>query len=198
MKNIIIALFLFSICISATYVRTSYNPITGSNIDKRLEYLIGDWQSTGFVTDAQGMNQYIEINQHIEAKGNDLQFIVDGTNPYNGYRYKTSKTIYYDVEKLAWHVKGTVKDKYSLDNKVYITDINTVTYTFYDNEKNLMRYSIIKENDNTFVETEEKWTANGWDKTAWWRMQRALKSFSSVQTPKGVDKQVVTDRPVHK
>lgn len=197
MKNIIIALVLFSLCISATYVGTSYNPTSGNDIDKRLEYLIGDWQSTGFVTDAQGLNQYIEINQHIEAKLNDIQFIVDGINPYNGFRYKTTKTIFYDDQKQAWHVKGTVKDKYSLDNKVYITNVNTVTYTFYDDDNNLMRYSIIKENDNTFVETEEMWTTNGWDKTAWLRMQRALKSYSTVQTPKGVKKQEVTDRPVH-
>ncbi len=197
MKNIIIALVLFSLCISATYVGTSYNPTSGNDIDKRLEYLIGDWQSTGFVTDAQGLNQYIEINQHIEAKGDDLQFTVDGINPYNGFRYNTSKTIYYDAQKRAWHVKGTVKGRYALDNKVDITDVHTVTYTFNDDENNVMRYSIFKENDNTFVETEEKWTTNGWDKTAWWRMQRALKSFSVVQTPKGVKKLEVNDRPVH-
>lgn len=197
MKNIIIALVIFSICTSSTYVRTSYNPVTGSNIDKRLEYMIGDWKSTGFVTDAEGLNQYIEINQHIEAKGNDLKFTVDGINPYNGFRYKTTKTIFYDAEKQAWYVKGTVKDKYTLDNKVYITDVNTVTYTFYDKEEHLMRYSIIKENDNTFVEQEEKWTANGWDKTAWLRMQRALKSYNTVTVTKGVKKPVVDDRPVH-
>ncbi len=197
MKNIIIALALFSICVSATHVRTPNNPDTGSNIDKRLEYLLGDWQSTGFVTDAEGLNQYIEINQHIEVKGNDLQFTIDGINPYNGYRYKTTKTIFYDPQKQTWHVKGTVKDRYSLNNKVYITDVNTVTYTFYDDENNLMRYSIIKENDNTFVETEEKWTTNGWDKTAWLRMQRALKALSIIKTPKGMKGQEVTDRPVH-
>lgn len=197
MKNIIIALGLFSLSISATYVGTSYNSATGNDIDKRLEYLIGDWQSTGFVTDAQGLNQYIEINQHIEAKGDDLQFTTNGKNPYNGYQYNTTKTLYYDASQKAWHVKGTVKGRYALDNKVEITDVNTVTYTFFDDEKNVMRYSIIKENDNTFVETEEKWTSNGWDKTAWWRMQRALKSFSSVQMPKGVKNTEVTDRPVH-
>lgn len=197
MKNIIIALALFSICISATHVQTSYSPAKGNNIDKRLAYLIGDWQSTGFVTDAEGLNQYIEINQHIEAKGNALHFTVDGINPHNSFRYKTTKTIFYDDQKLTWYVKGTVKDKYRLDNKVFITDVNTVTYSFYDNENNLMRYSIIKENDNSFVETEEKWTANGWDKTAWLRMQRALTSYSIVATPKGQAKQNATDRPEH-
>ena len=74
MKNIIFLIAVFSLSISSTYVRTSYNPLTGSNIDKRLEYLVGDWKSTGFVTDADGFNQYIEINQKIEAKGNDLTF----------------------------------------------------------------------------------------------------------------------------
>ncbi len=198
MKNIIFALVIFSLCISSTYVKTSYNAVTGSNIDKRLEYLMGDWQSTGFITDAEGFNQYIEINQHIAAKGNELLFTVDGINPNNGYRYKTTKTIYFNPQKQSWFVKGRVKDRYSLNNKVYITDVNTITYTFYDDDNNLMRYSIIKENDNMFVEKEEKWTSNGWDKTAWLRMQRAVKALSIVTMPKGVKSSPVTDRPVHK
>ena len=176
MKNTIIALVLFSIFTSSTYVRTSYNPKTGSNIDPRIEYLIGDWKSTGFVTDADGLNQYIEINQSITAKGNVMAFVEDGINPHNGYRYKTTKTIYFDNKTQTWRVKGTVKGKYSLNNKVYITDVNTVTYTFFDESNNLLRYSILKENEDTFVEKEEKWTTNGWDKTAWFRMKRAVKS----------------------
>ena len=185
MKNIIFLIAVFSLSISSTYVRTSYNPLTGSNIDKRLEYLVGDWKSTGFVTDADGFNQYIEINQKIEAKGNDMTFVVDGVNPHNGFRYKTTKSIFFDPQKEIWRVRGQIKDKYSLDNKVYITNVNTVTYTFYDNESKLMRYSIIKENDDTFVEAEEAWTTNGWDKTAWLRMQRVVKNKD------------VTARPLH-
>ena len=189
MKNIIFLIVIFATSISSTQMRTSYNPLMGSNIDKRLEYLIGDWKSTGFVTDANGFNQYIEIHEKITAKGNEMTFTMDGINPQNGYRYNTTKSIFFDPQREAWHVKGQVKGKYSLDNKVYITDFNTVTYTFYDNKNNLMRYTILKENDNSFVETEEKWTNNGWDKTAWLRMERVVNN-------KLVNK-YVTARPIH-
>ncbi len=181
MKNIIFLIIIFFISISSTQMRTSYNPLMGSNIDKRLEYLIGDWKSTGFVTDADGLNQYIEIHEKITAKGNEMTFIVNGINPQNGYRYNTTKSIFFDPQRDAWHVKGQVKGRYSLDNKVYITDFYTVTYTFYDNGNNLMRYTILKESDNSFVEMEEKWTDNGWDKTAWLRMERSV-------TPKSLTK----------
>lgn len=180
MKNIIIAFVLFSLCINATYINKTNKVVSNTDTDKRLEYLIGDWNSTGFVTDDDGFNQYIEINQHVESKGEGLQFTVDGINPHNSYRYKTTKTIYYDAKKKAWYVKGIVKNKFVLDCQVTLTDVNTVTYTYYDEEKNVMRFSIIKENDNMFVETEEKWTTNGWDKTAWLRMQRSLKTLKGL------------------
>lgn len=161
--------------LGTTYVKTSTNPTGTTTLDKRLEYLIGSWKSVGFVTDVKGKQQFMEMKQRIandNLKINELVFVGTGINPSNGFRYNSSKSFFYDNDAQAWHVKGSVQNKYTLDNKIYIPDNNTVTYTFYDDLKNLMRYTIVKENNDSFTETEEVWTANGWDKTAWFRTKR--------------------------
>ncbi len=168
-------------CIGSSYIKPIASSTTTSNIDTRLEYLIGDWKSTGFVTDAQNLQQKIEMNQHIAFEDNKIVFTGTGINPINKYRYNTSKAIFLNERTNTWRVEGKISNKYTLDNKVYITEANTLTYTFYDNAKNLMRYTILKENDDGFTETEELWTDNGWDKTAWMRTKRTAKSADAAR-----------------
>lgn len=174
MKNLIIGIVL--LFVGSAYVVAPVSSSKANGADKRLDYLIGDWKSNGFVTDAKNRQQKIEMEEQITAKDNEIRFTYNGLNPSNGYRYKTNKIFYLDASTHDWFVKGTVQGQYTLNDKVYVTDIGTITYTFYDHAKNLMRYTIMKENEDSFTETEEIWTKNGWDQSAWVRSLRVYKN----------------------
>ena len=177
MKNMIILIALSCVG-SASFFLLGNSQVT-NKMNTHLEYLIGEWKSEGFVTDAQGKQQFIEIKQSI-TKGseatNEIKFIAVGSNPLDGFQYNAIKSIFYDTSTQSWYVKGSVKDKYTLNNKVIMPDNQTISYTFNDASKNLMRYTIAKENDYSFTETEEIWSVNGWDKTAWFRTTSLAKS----------------------
>lgn len=199
MKNLIIGATL--ILMGSAYVKTPQSIPSNMPTDTRIEYLKGDWKSTGFLTDAQNKQQKIEIFQHIDIKDNEITFSSSGINPSNGYQLKTEKVIFYDANSDAWYVKGVVKNRYTLDNKVYVTEFNTITYSFYDDHKNLMRYTFTKENEDSFIEAEEIWTENGWDKTAWLRTVRVEKLNNYSYTTKSYKSKVYDDespdRPIH-
>ena len=188
MKKLLALIFTFYV--ASSYVLTTNIPSARNKKYSNVEYLVGVWESKGFVTDAKGLQQIVTLKQKItNVNEQDLKIVGTGMNPTNGFKYNASKTLYYNTKTEAWYVKGSIEEKYAVDNKVYITDHNTITFTFYDGWKNLMRYTITKENNDAFTETEEIWTVNGWDKTAWLRSTRVPKSYNTVA--------MTTDRPIH-
>ena len=207
MKNLMALIILFFV--SSSYANSTYKPPRKKRVATQLDYLVGDWVSSGFTTTTDGEQQLLTLNQHItHVNSNDIEIVGAGSNPTNGFPYTTTKTIFYDNGSATWFVKGNVNNKYTLNNKVDITTVNTITYTFYDGSKNLMRYTITKESDDAFTEVEEIWTKNGWDKTAWLRSKRIPKSYShfaSITQRKSYDNiprsysavEIIADRPVH-
>ena len=118
MKNIIILATMFYVGVAA--FNTPFEVTRDSNKSSvQLDYLVGDWKSIGFVTDAKGLQQYVEMNQRItsvDSKNKSYKFDGEGINPGNRFIYTAHKSIYYDSNTAAWRVKGIVKDKYTLDN----------------------------------------------------------------------------------
>ena len=183
MKNIFAIITVFFL--GSTYFDKPHTINAATSADTPLEYLVGNWKSTGFVTDVRGKQQLIEMTQNITNDNKavaGVKFESAGFNPSNKFKYTASKSMYYDNSTNSWHVKGTVGGKYTLDNKVYIALDNAITYTFYDDSKNLMRYTFEREDENTFTETEQIWTPEGWEKTAWFRSKRIGKDNTVAHT----------------
>ena len=185
MKNIIVLATMFYVGVA--YFKSPVElTLVSSKAQANLDYLVGDWKSFGFVTDSKGLQQYIEMNQRISSDNSNnksYKFVGEGINPGNRFIYSTNKIIFYDAGTKAWHVKGVVKDKYALDNKVFFPDGKSMSYTFYDSSKNLLRYTISKEKNDSFTETEETWTSEGWNKTAWFRSKRSETDKTVAQLP---------------
>ena len=57
-----------------------------SNNDARIDFILGDWKGTGYVTDANGLEQYIEIEE-TNSRLSDGQYktVGVGKNPGNDF-----------------------------------------------------------------------------------------------------------------
>jgi hypothetical protein len=173
MKNIILIVSTFFV--GSNFFISPFNTTSKHPVDSRLEYLVGEWKSEGFVTDTNNMQQKIEIAQHIGLKDNRLVFTANGINATSRYHYNSTKAVFInDNKKSVLWVQGQVADLYTLNQKAYINQDSTLSFTFYDEKGTLTRYFINKENNNSFVETEERWTEEGWEKTACLKTQRQI------------------------
>ena len=152
--------------------------------DARIDFMLGNWVGTGFVTSENGMQQYIEIQEtNIRVSPTEYQMVGIGKNPASGYPHAYNKTLYFNSTMNSWYTKGTINDKILHDSKTLLNDTNVISYSFYDINSVLTRYTIVRETDDSFTEMEEKWGANGWDKTAWFRMKRDYNYRNNTARP---------------
>lgn len=152
--------------------------------DARIDFMLGNWVGTGFVTTENGMQQYVEIQENnIRISSSEYQMTCVGKNPASGFVHAYNKTLYYNSTMNSWYTKGTINDKILHDSKTLLNDTNVISYSFYDINSVLTRYTIVRETDDSFTEMEEKWGANGWDKTAWFRMKRDYNYRNNTARP---------------
>ncbi len=152
--------------------------------DARIDFMLGNWLGTGFVTSENGMQQYVEIQENnIRISATEYQMVGIGKNPANGYPHKYNKTLHFNSAMSSWYTKGTINDKILHDSRTLLNDTNVITYSFYDINSVLTRYTIARETDDSFIEMEEKWGPNGWDKTAWFRMKRNYNYRNNTARP---------------
>lgn len=152
--------------------------------DARIDFMLGNWVGTGFVTAENGMQQYVEIEENnLRISGTEYQMVCIGKNPANGFVNAYNKTLYYNSALNSWYTKGTINDKILHDSRTLLNDTNVITYSFYDINSVLTRYTIVRETDDSFTEMEEKWGTNGWDKTAWFRMKRNYNYRNNTARP---------------
>ncbi len=145
--------------------------------DPRLDFILGSWTGTGFVTDANGLQQYVEIKEDNTSVSN-IQYSISGTckNPGNNFSYTYDKSIFYNITLNAWYAKGIINNTILPDSRTILGENEALSYTYsyYDLNNVLVRYITTRDTVDSFTETQEKWGLNGWDTTAWFRMTRVV------------------------
>ncbi len=142
-----------------------------------FESILGNWVGTGFVTTENGIQQYIEIEEsNLRTSSTEYQMVCVGKYPVNGFIHAYNKKLFYNSVMNSWYIKGTVNDQILHDSRTFLNDTTVLSYTFYDINSVLTRYTIVRKTDDSFTEIEEKWGTNGWAKTAWFRM---IKKYGS-------------------
>jgi hypothetical protein len=148
------------------------NSVIGTK-NASIDFIIGKWNGTGFVTDANGLQQYIEIQEdNVRLSEYQYQIVGIGKNPVNKFTYSYTKLIYFNKKMNAWFTNGRVQNNILQDSPTVFTENNVFSYSYYDIYSTLIRHTTVRETDDSFTETQEKWGQNGWDKTAWFRMER--------------------------
>lgn len=177
-------IFLVTVVVGASLLGdTSKKKLIASNIahndlDKTannpaIDFMVGNWSGTGFVTDANGMQQYIEMQENnVKLSEDEYQIVGIGKNPANGYIYSYNKLIFYNTKMNAWYAKGKINENILHDSRIVLGENIVFSYSYYDINSVLIRHITTREGDDIFTETKEKWGQNGWDKTAWVRMTR--------------------------
>jgi hypothetical protein len=76
-----------SVAATKNYVHITSEP--------RIDFILGTWTGTGFVTDANGIEQYLEIEEHNSSVSNDRFHIVGVCkNPGSDYVYTYDKFLF--------------------------------------------------------------------------------------------------------
>ena len=192
MKSLMIFLVTIVLGISLTDKTQGEKPTTYSTTntketntnDSRIDFMLGNWIGTGFVTDANGLQQYIEIQEdNLRISNDEYQMVGIAKNPGNSFMHSFNKTLFFNNKMNAWYTKGTINDNTLHDSRTILSDNNVISYSYYDLNSVLVRYTIARETDDSYTEIEEKWGANGWDKTAWFRMKRNYDNKNSTARP---------------
>ena len=190
----LLMIFLVIAVLGITLFRdTSPKKINASNIvhktsessanEPKIDFIVGSWIGTGFVTDESGLQQYIEIQEdNTKLSSDEYQIVGVGRNPGNNYMITYRKTIYFNAKMNAWYTKGTINENVLHDSHTSLDD-NVLSYSFYNLNSKLVRHTIISENVNSFTETQERWEPDGWCKTAWFRMSRNFNNSNSTSRP---------------
>jgi hypothetical protein len=180
----IFIIFLVAVVLGASLLGdTSKKAVTASNVSHKssdvtannpsIDFMVGNWSGTGFVTDVNGLQQYVEIQENNQKISEDeYQIVGNGKNPANGYMYSYNKLIFYNAPMNAWYVKGKINENVLHDSRITIGENFVFSYSYYDVNSVLVRHITIREGEDIFTETKEKWGQNGWDKTDWMRMTR--------------------------
>ena len=155
-------------------IAETQNHVESTN-EPRIDFILGSWTGTGFITDANGLQQYVEI-QEKNAQVSNEQYQIVGTckNPGNNFVYTYNKFLFFNKTLNGWYTKGSINNNILPDCRTTLGENNTLSYTYsyYDSNSVLVRYTTVRDREDSFTETQEKWGQNGWDKTAWFRMTR--------------------------
>lgn len=189
--KILVFLLLTTVLGVALLSDSTRNKISASNTENKnavistnnsaIDFIIGKWNGTGFVTDANGLQQYIEIQEdNARLSEYEYQIVGVGKNPVNKFIFSYTKLIYFNKKMNAWFTKGTIQNNILQDSPTVFTENNVFSYSYYDIYSTLVRHITVRETDDSFTETQEKWGQNGWDKTAWFRMER---NFTNIINP---------------
>jgi hypothetical protein len=146
-----------------------------SNNDARIDFILGSWTGTGYVTDANGLEQYIEIEETNSRLSNvQYQIVGVGKNPGNDFVYTYDKSLFFNDALNNWYTKGNINNTILPDALTSVGANNSFSYSYYDTNGVLVRHTTTRDSEDCFREIQEKWVHNGWDKTASFRMTRML------------------------
>jgi hypothetical protein len=142
--------------------------------EPRIDFILGTWAGTGFVTDANGLEQYLEIEEHNSSVSNDRYHIVGVCkNPGNDYVYTYDKFLFFNPTLKEWYTNGTINNSILPKSGITLSEHYPLSHTcYYDLNGDRVRYTTTRDTDDSFTETQEKWGQNGWGQTAWFRMTR--------------------------
>jgi hypothetical protein len=157
-----------------TVLVTETQKLAKTNNEPRIDFILGSWTGTGFITDANGLEQYIEIEEHNSSLSN-AQYRILGVckNPGSNFVYSYDKSMIFNKTLNVWYTTGKINNSILQESPTTLSDNEPLSYTyFYTVNAVLTRYTTTRDTDDSFTETQEKWGANGWDKTAWFRMTR--------------------------
>lgn len=144
-----------------------------SNNDARIDFILGSWTGTGYVTDANGSEQYLEIEETNSRQSNGQYTIVGvGKNPGNDFVYIYDKSLFFNAPLNNWYTKGNINNTILPDSPTNLGENNTFSYSYYDVNAVLVRHTTSRDSEDCFREIQEKWVQNGWEKTASFRMMR--------------------------
>ena len=143
--------------------------------EPRIDFILGSWTGTGFITDANGLEQYVEIRENNSSSSNN-EYQIAGVckNPGSNFVYAYNKSIYFNKGLNSWYTKGTIDGNILPDSRTTLGEEYALayTYSYYDTNSILVRHTTVRDSEDSFTETKEKMGKNGWDKTAWFRMTR--------------------------
>jgi hypothetical protein len=152
-------------------VQTTYK----SKNDARIDFILGSWTGTGYVTDAKGLEQYLEIEETNSRLSNGQYKIVGvGKNPGNDFVYTYDKSLFFNGGLNNWYTKGNINNTILLESRTDLGENNTFSYSYYDSNAVLVRHTTSRDSEDCFREIQEKWGQNGWEKTASFRIERLI------------------------
>lgn len=141
--------------------------------EPRIDFILGSWTGTGFVTDIHGLQQYVEVQEdNIKLPAGGYQIVGVGKNPANRFTHTYTKSMSFSNKMNAWYIKGEVNRDILQDSKISFGQNNVFLYSYYDSKSSLMRYITTRDTEDSFTETQEKWEPEGWCKIAWFRLIR--------------------------
>ena len=157
--------------ITSVNVGNKHSVIQANN--RTIDFILGNWVGTGFVTDANGLQQYIEIKEtNTSLSNSQFQIIGTGKNPGNDFVYAYNKVLYFNTTMNQWFTKSTINGQILPDSHTILGENNIFSYSYYDSNSVLVRHSTYRDTDDSFTEIQEKWGHTGWDRTASFRMTR--------------------------
>jgi hypothetical protein len=142
--------------------------------EPRLDFILGSWTGTGFITDANGLEQYVEIQENNSSVSN-TQYRILGVckNPGSNFVHAYDKSLFFNPTSKVWYINGKVNNSMLPDSRTTLSENYPFSYTYYYDVNTVrVRYTTTKDTDDSFTEMQEKWGQNGWDKVAWFRMTR--------------------------
>jgi hypothetical protein len=145
-----------------------------STSEPRLDFILGSWTGTGFITDANGLEQYVEIQENNSSITN-TQYRIVGIckNPGSNFVHTYDKALLFNSTSKIWYINGKVNNSILPDSRITLTENYPLSYTYYYDVNSVrVRYTTTQDTDDSFTEIQEKWGQNGWDKTSWFRMTR--------------------------
>jgi hypothetical protein len=161
--------------------RKAITPITKnqstykSNNDARIDFILGNWTGTGYVTDANDLEQYIDIEETNSRLSNgQYKTMGVGKNPGNDFVYSYDKSLFFNEILNNWYTKGSISNTILPESLTNLGENNTFSYSYYNSNAVLVRHTTSRDSEDCFREIQEKWGKNGWEKTASLRMDRTI------------------------
>jgi hypothetical protein len=146
-----------------------------SNNDARIDFILGNWTGTGYVTDANGLEQYIEIEETNSRLSNGQYKTVGvGKNPGSDFVYTYDKSLFFNEGLNNWYTKGNINNAILPESITNLGENKSFSYSYNDSNAVLVRHTTSRDSEDCFREIQEKWGQNGWEKTASFRMDRTL------------------------
>ena len=158
---------------TTTLVAENQNTVKSTS-EPKLDFILGSWTGTGFITDANGLEQYVEIEERNSSVSN-VQYRIVGIckNPGSNFVHTYDKYLFFNPTQNVWYINGKVNNSILPESRTIVSENYPFSYTYYYDVNTVrVRYTTTRDTDDSFTETQEKWGQNGWDKIAWFRMTR--------------------------